>query len=77
MVKSKIIHKHLAKKHVTKKRVTNYNYKDFCIRKTIKTRDQSIAINIPKQYSKRLGWIGKENIKIRVLGQRLIISQVT
>ena len=78
MVKSKIIkHKHIAKKHVTKKHGTNYDYKDFCIRKTVKTtRDESIAINIPKKYSKRLGWKGKENIKIRVLGQRLIISQV-
>ena len=75
MVKSKKFkHKQVTKKSATKKRV--YNYKDFCIRKTIKIRDQSIAINIPKKYSKQLGWKGKENIKIRILGQRLIISQV-
>ena len=64
------------KKNVKK---VKYDYKDFCIRKAVRTRDDhSICINLPKKYSRKLNWIGGQNmVKIRIVGEKIVINKIT
>jgi hypothetical protein len=54
--------------------VKKYNYSDFAVRRAIKTQG-SVAINIPKNYSEKLKLVNS-SVKIRVLGEKIIISKM-
>ena len=53
-----------------------YDYNDFCVRKTIGTKGASVLVNIPIRYSRILKIFGGQTLKIRVIGQKLVMSKI-
>lgn len=76
---NKKIHNHINNKHKKIKKVKKviYDYKNFCIRKAVQTRDfHSICVNLPKSYCKTLNWVGGQSIKIRIVGEKIVITKI-